>query len=236
MFEASLVECGRGRSGGRPRAVIVSAGAQAALILAAVAWPLGQVAGLPTLLTHTRLEIPLAQAAPAATRGASFAATRLVAWSPRQRPQAPAPLPALAAPERAFAPAVLALPGTEGAPPTLLAGMGPRVAPPAPVAPAAPAAPILVGGELQAARCLACPPPPYPDFARHLRLQGTVELRALIASDGRVEEVLRLRGNALLAATAERAVQGWRYRPLRLNGQPVAVETIITVHFRLGGG
>ncbi len=53
MFEASLVECGRGRSGGRPRAVMVSAGAQAALILAAVAWPLGQVAGLPTLLTHT---------------------------------------------------------------------------------------------------------------------------------------------------------------------------------------
>ncbi len=46
----------------------------------------------------------------------------------------------------------------------------------------------------------------------------------------------RLRGNALLAAAAERAVQGWRYRPLRLDGQPVAVETIITLHFSLGGG
>ena len=237
MFETSLVESGRGPSGRTPCAVMVSAGAQAALLLAAVAWPLGQIAGLPPLVTGTRLEAPLPLApAPVAARAPAFAATRLRTWSP------PQPLPPQAPPLRAAgvnpapAPTVLALPEAGGALPHWLGPALPEVAPPAPMAALPRAAPLRVGGRLQAARCLACPPPLYPDFARRLGLEGTVELRALIGSDGRVERLQRVQGNALLAAAAERTVHQWRFRPLRLNGRPVAVDTIITVHFRLSGG
>jgi len=90
---------------------MVSAGAQAALILAAVAWPLGQIAGLPPLVTETRLEAPLAPAsAPAATHRSAYAATRLRTWSPPQPLPPPAPPLPAAGLNLAPTPAVLALP------------------------------------------------------------------------------------------------------------------------------
>jgi len=40
-------------------------------------------------------------------------------------------------------------------------------------------------------------------------------------------------GPPLLVQSALEAVRQWRYRPTRLNGEPVEVETTITVIFRL---
>jgi protein TonB len=40
----------------------------------------------------------------------------------------------------------------------------------------------------------------------------------------------------MLANAARDAVQRWRYRPYLLNGEPVEVETSITVNFTFGGG
>ncbi len=39
----------------------------------------------------------------------------------------------------------------------------------------------------------------------------------------------------MLATAAIEAVRQWRYRPYILNGQPVEVETQITVNFSLAG-
>jgi protein TonB len=40
----------------------------------------------------------------------------------------------------------------------------------------------------------------------------------------------------MLSPAAIEAVRHWRYRPYTLNGEPVEVETAITVNFVLGGG
>jgi len=77
--------------------------------------------------------------------------------------------------------------------------------------------------------------PIYPLIARNMRLSGTVRLRAIIATDGSVQNLEVLSGNPILAHAALDAVRQWRYRPTLLSGVPVEVETYITVNFELGG-
>lgn len=75
--------------------------------------------------------------------------------------------------------------------------------------------------------------PDYPESAKLLHLSGPVKLRAIVSIDGRVKELTVLSGNPILARAAIQAVSEWRYRPTLLNGQPVEVETLITVNFVL---
>lgn len=77
--------------------------------------------------------------------------------------------------------------------------------------------------------------PGYPLLACNLHLSGTVRLRAIIATDGSVQNLEVLSGHPILARAALDAVRQWRYRPTRLNGVPVEVETYITVIFDFGG-
>jgi protein TonB len=77
--------------------------------------------------------------------------------------------------------------------------------------------------------------PVYPPLARAARIQGSVELQAVISKDGRVERLQVLRGHPMLVKAAVDAVQLWRYRPYILNGEPVEVETRVTVNFSLLG-
>jgi protein TonB len=78
--------------------------------------------------------------------------------------------------------------------------------------------------------------PTYPALARQARVQGAVELRALISKNGAIENLVVVRGHPMLAEAAKEAVRQWRYRPYLLNHEPVEVETVITVNFLLGGG
>ncbi len=75
--------------------------------------------------------------------------------------------------------------------------------------------------------------PEYPAIARQAHLHGTVQLRAIIARDGTVRSIEVLSGHPILAKAAREAVSQWRYRPTRLNGEPVEVETYVTVIFQL---
>jgi TonB family protein len=75
--------------------------------------------------------------------------------------------------------------------------------------------------------------PRYPDLARMIHLQGTVYLRAIIATDGTVRQLEVISGNPMLANPALQAVREWRYQPTRLNGEAVEVKTLITVNFVL---
>jgi protein TonB len=77
--------------------------------------------------------------------------------------------------------------------------------------------------------------PTYPSLARQARVQGTVELRAIISKAGTIENLLVVRGHPMLSAAALEAVKQWRYRPYLLNNEPVEVETEITVNFVLSG-
>ena len=77
--------------------------------------------------------------------------------------------------------------------------------------------------------------PVYPVLARQSGIQGVVVLHAIIDRDGRVSELRVISGHPLLVKAAIDAVNQWRYQPTLLNGQPVEVETTITVSFVLGG-
>jgi len=77
--------------------------------------------------------------------------------------------------------------------------------------------------------------PIYPTLARQARVQGTVELRAIISKAGTIENLTVVRGHPMLATAAIEAVRRWRYRPYLLNNEPIEVETEITVNFVLSG-
>jgi protein TonB len=73
--------------------------------------------------------------------------------------------------------------------------------------------------------------PVYPMMARLSHVSGTVRMRALIGTDGKIRELEVLSGNPLFQGAAVAAVREWRYRPTLLNGEAVEVETLITVNF-----
>jgi protein TonB len=75
--------------------------------------------------------------------------------------------------------------------------------------------------------------PRYPTLAKQTKTEGIVRLRAIISRDGRITSLDILSGHPLLVQAALEAVSQWRYRPTMLNGEPVEVETSITVIFRL---
>jgi protein TonB len=77
--------------------------------------------------------------------------------------------------------------------------------------------------------------PAYPAIAIATRVQGTVQLHAIISKDGTIENLVVESGHPMLVAAAINAVKQWRYRPYLLNHEPVEVETEITVNFTLGG-
>ena len=77
--------------------------------------------------------------------------------------------------------------------------------------------------------------PVYPRMAQIAGVQGDVILQAMIDREGRIEQLQAVSGHPMLVPAALDAVGQWRYRPYRLNGEPVEVETQITVRFILSG-
>ena len=78
--------------------------------------------------------------------------------------------------------------------------------------------------------------PAYPPLARQARIQGNVLLQAEISKDGTIENLRLISGHPMLAPAAIEAVKQWKYKPYILNGEPVEVDTQITVIFSLSGG
>jgi protein TonB len=77
--------------------------------------------------------------------------------------------------------------------------------------------------------------PQYPPLARQARIQGSVVLQAVISKEGTIQNLRMVSGHPMLAPAAIDAVKQWRYKPYFLNGEPVEVETQITVNFTLSG-
>ena len=75
--------------------------------------------------------------------------------------------------------------------------------------------------------------PTYPDAARRANLQGVVVLDAVIAADGTVVNLHPRSGPDALISSAMDAARWWRFRPYRVRGEPTAVETTLSVDFRL---
>jgi len=75
--------------------------------------------------------------------------------------------------------------------------------------------------------------PTYPPIARQARVTGQVVLSAVISKEGTVENLRVVSGHPMLVEAALNAVRQWQYRPYLLNGEPVEVESAVTVIFQL---
>jgi periplasmic protein TonB len=91
----------------------------------------------------------------------------------------------------------------------------------------------VVMTHLESAMLIRRVEPIYPPLARQIHKEGQVELRAVIATDGTIQSLQVVSGDALFLNSAKDAVTQWRYRPTVLNGQPVEIETYITVIYTL---
>ena len=58
-------------------------------------------------------------------------------------------------------------------------------------------------------------------------------LTAIIDKEGNIQNLQLVSGHPLLTPAAIEAVKQWRYKPFLLNGQPVLIETTVTVNFNL---
>jgi len=94
---------------------------------------------------------------------------------------------------------------------------------------------LSIGGNVQAAKLITKAQPVYPESAKAAGLQGTVVLHAVIGMDGKPLSVRVMNSQAApeLARSAVEAVGQWRYTPTLLNGEPIEVDTTITVNFSL---
>jgi protein TonB len=75
-------------------------------------------------------------------------------------------------------------------------------------------------------------PPAYPPMALQLHKEGIVELLTTINKQGLITNIKVLSGDTMLAKPAVDAVRQWKYRPYLLNGEPVEIQTQITINFK----
>jgi TonB family protein len=74
--------------------------------------------------------------------------------------------------------------------------------------------------------------PSYPETSRRNHVSGSVILKARIGTDGHIHSLKVISTpDADLAIASLAAVRQWIYKPYLLNGEPVNVDTQITVNF-----
>ncbi len=93
--------------------------------------------------------------------------------------------------------------------------------------------PLKLSASVVEAQLISRIEPHYPPLGLQMRLEGTVVLHAIISRDGHINALEVASGSPFFVQAAIDAVRQWRYRPTLLNGEPVEVETSITVIFRL---
>lgn len=93
--------------------------------------------------------------------------------------------------------------------------------------------PIMITEEMSRALLTHQVLPSYPLEALRAGLQGTVVLQALVGRDGAVEDLKLVQGYFALGNAAIAAVKQWRFRPYRLNGEVVEMQTLLTLTFPL---
>jgi TonB family protein len=75
--------------------------------------------------------------------------------------------------------------------------------------------------------------PSYPSNALRMHIEGEVQLMATISKEGDITRIKVLSGDAQLAKAATDAVKQWKYKPYLLNGEPVEIQTQVTVNFKM---
>ena len=232
LFENSLLVSGENSRRRNPWAAFGSVSLQLLLLATVVLVPLFHTDLLPKREMLTMLYLQ-----PPAAAGAS---TRFRTPPPRPNYSSVSTAPIAPVPKAqeasATAGVVGGIPGGTGIVPGGLLGDVLGSTPSVPVLAKAPAvAPkrIRLAQRIVEANLIHDVTPTYPPEAGRARIQGTVVLVAVIGKDGSVEDVRIESGLPILAQAAMDAVKQWRYRPYLLNGEPVEVDSRITINFAL---
>jgi len=241
LFHDSLIVSGAKSRRRNPWAIFGSLALLSLLLLALIVIPLFHTDPLPKRETVTMLYLPPAAAASNVNRLAVPAATfrntptKMRIPSPVHTTQE-APSPPVEAAGGVVGGVLGGVAG--GIPGGVLSG----------VLSSTGRAPVLVKTPAPAPRRMRVPaqvaeanlihdvPPQYPPEAGRARIEGTVVLVAVIGKDGTVQDVRVQSGLSVLAEAAIEAVKQWRYRPYLLNGEPVEVDSQITINFNLSRG
>ncbi len=77
--------------------------------------------------------------------------------------------------------------------------------------------------------------PSYPLDAIQQRIEGTVQLHAVIGEDGKILILEPVSGPTLLVEAAVTSVRQWRYGPTLLDGHRIQIQEDIRLVFRLPG-
>jgi protein TonB len=76
-------------------------------------------------------------------------------------------------------------------------------------------------------------PPEYPPMAKQLKIEGAVELEAVVGENGTVEKVNIVSGNPVLTRPASDAVKRWKFVPFTADGKVVKALVPISLHFKM---
>ncbi len=101
------------------------------------------------------------------------------------------------------------------------------------VTPQRKAGPARISGGVIAGLLLAPIRPSYPPIAKAAHVEGIVVVEAVISKSGAIESLHVLSGPAMLQSAAIDAIRTAHYKPFQLNGEPAAVQTTITVNFKI---
>jgi len=235
IFGESLIASGKSR----PRNPWAAAGAlavQMLLLLALIVIPLFHTDPLPKREMLTMLYAP-----PLAAAASNV--TRLQAPTPAYTSKSiPAPTPGTrevpSAPVTTTGGVVGGIPGgVVGGVPSGVSSEMLNSAPSVPVLAKAsdptPVKRIRVASRVVEANLIHDVAPQYPPEAGRARIEGTVVLMAVIGTDGNVKDVRIESGLPMLAQAAIDAVRQWRYKPYMIDGEPVEVDSRITINFTL---
>ncbi len=106
---------------------------------------------------------------------------------------------------------------------------------PAPAAPPAPPPPPKDEAPVSDADYLQNPKPPYPGLSKRLNEQGSVLVRVLVGTDGKVQDITikQSSGFERLDQSALQSVARWRFVPGKRGGVPEAMWHIVPIIFKL---
>jgi TonB family protein len=75
--------------------------------------------------------------------------------------------------------------------------------------------------------------PEYPPIARQLKIEGAVELEAVVTEGGVVEKVNIVSGNPVLTRPASDAIKKWKFAPFTSDGKAVKALVPVSLSFKL---
>ena len=117
--------------------------------------------------------------------------------------------------------------------PGALAGFAPANADSLPSPEMKPEGPVKIGGNVKEPKLISSVLPQYPLAARSSGQQGDVVVETTIDKSGSVVRMHVVSGPTSLRSAATDALRRWRYEPSRLDGEPVEVQMLVTIKFRL---